>query len=358
MKYPGTWGLGLLAIAYGLTAVLHAAAPSDAASSPAAPPLASPPVVVPAPAPPPAAVAPAAGGKLECKAPDYDFGSVDNTREMEHEYVLRNSGTAAVTIRRVTASCGCTATTVSTNVITPGMEARVKAVLNLRGRTGRQEKSIQVESNDPANPVLRLWLRGNATTELTAEPLFLNFGEMDGETEIAKPVKITSRQAGVSITNVFCDSKAFAVAPWPKSDPRGLGVDVRTVPPVTSDHVYGKVTIQTDHATARELNVQVFGVVRGEVMVVPKEIVLRRNTVGPLTRSILIRSGSVKSYQVLSAKIPGADVEVIINNQGAGSYRIDVRNIRGVRELEGRSLEITTDLTKNKEILIPVRVID
>ena len=295
--------------------------------------------------------------RLLCDQPVYDFGEAANNRSIAHEFVLRNVGETPVNIKRVASSCGCTVATASTNAIGPGQQIIINAVLDLTGRTGPQEKPIAVETDDPVTPSLNLSFKGVAVAELTVDPLFLNFGEVAEDVEAVKAVTVVSRRPGVSITNVVCESKAFAASIWKKGDSRGLGFDVRTVPPLAGASTVSKITVQTDHPTAGDASLQVYALVRGEVVVAPREIVIRRSAAGPLTRSVLLRAGTAKDFKVLSADLPVPGVEVDLSNQGAGSYRIDVRNLKPGPDLEGTSLKIKTDLAKNKEILIPIRMV-
>ena len=319
------------------------------------------PAASPVPSPGPATVltptAPAGPARLVCDKPEFNFGESDNARDIDHVFVVRNVSKEPVLIKRVTASCGCTVATVSTNTVPPGQEATVKAVLNLRGRVGPQNKDIQVESDDPGNPVLHLTIVGSSTAELTVDPMYLNFGDLAEDSVVVKPVTVTSRRPGVSVTNVIIESKAFAVSLWKKGDPRGVGFDVTTVPPLMSDHMYTKVTVQTDHPTVREATLQVFGLVKGELMIVPKEILIRQNTAAPINRAVLIRPGTAKDFKLISAEVAAAGVETSVTSQGLGNYRIDVRNLTSSPEMEGKSLKITTDLKKSREILVPIRIV-
>ena len=61
--------------------------------------------------------------KLVCEAPAHDFGSTPNVLNLKHVFVLKNQGSAPLTIERVKAACGCTATELSESVISPKGEA-------------------------------------------------------------------------------------------------------------------------------------------------------------------------------------------------------------------------------------------
>ena len=45
--------------------------------------------------------------KLVCPEPEYSFGSLVNTQEVVHEFVIRNEGDASLIINQVKMPCGC-----------------------------------------------------------------------------------------------------------------------------------------------------------------------------------------------------------------------------------------------------------
>ena len=97
--------------------------------------------------------------KLVCDEPTYKFGELESSETVEHTFILRNEGDLDLEITRVKPACGCTAANLSEKIIHPGGEAQIRTRLSLRGRRGRQRKSITVESNDPKQPRLLLWIQ-------------------------------------------------------------------------------------------------------------------------------------------------------------------------------------------------------
>ncbi|MBT7068152.1 MAG: DUF1573 domain-containing protein, partial [Verrucomicrobia bacterium] len=115
---------------------------------------------------------------IQCAAPAHDFGVRRDHEVVTHRFAIKNSGDADLAITRVKASCGCTAVKSSMNSVPPGGEAYVEARFTLKGRRGKQSKSILVESNDPATPRMRLYLKGEIVTEVSMQPRYLNFSQV------------------------------------------------------------------------------------------------------------------------------------------------------------------------------------
>jgi hypothetical protein len=61
----------------------------------------------------------------------------------------------------VVASCGCTTTMLSDKIVKPGQTGKIKTTFNSSGRVGNQSKTITVITNDPKNPRVILWIRGD-----------------------------------------------------------------------------------------------------------------------------------------------------------------------------------------------------
>jgi hypothetical protein len=91
---------------------------------------------------------------------EFNFGKIKQGEKMEHVYVLTNSGKSDLYIRKVKASCGCTAVQPAKNVIAPGESVDIKTVFNSAGKTGNQNKTVTIITNDPKKSKLILWVKG------------------------------------------------------------------------------------------------------------------------------------------------------------------------------------------------------
>lgn len=90
----------------------------------------------------------------------FDFGTTSPDKIVEHVFILTNTGKSNLYIRKVGASCGCTAVQPAKTTIAPGESTKIKAVFNPAGRDGNQKKAITVITNDPKRSKTILWLNG------------------------------------------------------------------------------------------------------------------------------------------------------------------------------------------------------
>jgi hypothetical protein len=90
----------------------------------------------------------------------FDFGELKQGEKVSHNFVVTNNGESNLILRKVRASCGCTAIQPDKMVIEPGESTNIVAEFNSRGMSGRQNKSVTIYSNDPKKSTLLLRLTG------------------------------------------------------------------------------------------------------------------------------------------------------------------------------------------------------
>lgn len=97
----------------------------------------------------------------------FDFGTIVQGEKAKHIYSITNTGKSDLIIRKVKASCGCTAVKPEKTTIAPGEKIEIVAEFNSSGKHGRQNKSVTVITNDPmaSNILLRIQGTVNTATE-------------------------------------------------------------------------------------------------------------------------------------------------------------------------------------------------
>jgi hypothetical protein len=106
---------------------------------------------------------------------NFDFGKVKQGVKVTHTFQFKNTGTDTLLIHDVRSSCGCTAALVSKSRIAPGMLGEISTTFNTAGRTSRQKKSINVQTNDPGKQSFVFTLQGNIFVSYELKPTYLRF---------------------------------------------------------------------------------------------------------------------------------------------------------------------------------------
>lgn len=93
---------------------------------------------------------------IQFRETSFDFGDIKSGDKVQHTFKVTNNGKTPLVLRKVKASCGCTASEPDKTNILPGETANISVTFDSRGRTGRQNQSVTVYSNDPRKSTMLL----------------------------------------------------------------------------------------------------------------------------------------------------------------------------------------------------------
>jgi len=91
----------------------------------------------------------------------WNFGDIKQGDVVKHQFEVKNSGKSELIIRKVKASCGCTAIKPEKTILAPGESAMIAAEFDSNRKSGRQTKTVTIVTNDPKVSTHRLYIRGN-----------------------------------------------------------------------------------------------------------------------------------------------------------------------------------------------------
>ncbi len=97
---------------------------------------------------------------ISFKDKHFDFGTITQGEKVTHKYEFVNTGKSDLVIRKVHATCGCTAVAPPKEAIKPGEKSFIKATFNSRGKLNTQQKTIRIYANDPESSITTLVIRG------------------------------------------------------------------------------------------------------------------------------------------------------------------------------------------------------
>jgi thiol-disulfide isomerase/thioredoxin len=130
---------------------------------------------------------------IQCDKPIHDFELVMAGPTLKHSFELRNAGKAPLKIERVKPSCGCTIAGSYPKTIEPGQSGLFPfSLASKKLHSGPFSKSIQISSNDPATPQLRLALKGECKHYVDRKPAGAYFGILWSSTPQTKTVTLTN----------------------------------------------------------------------------------------------------------------------------------------------------------------------
>jgi hypothetical protein len=174
--------------------------------------------------------------------PDLGASKVDAVFKYE------NKGDAPVHIKAVRPSCGCTTAALAKNDVAPGEKGAITATFNIGDRTGVQQKTVTVETDDPKSPQTILTFKATIAQLLELQPSFV-FWQAN---EPAKPKTImakAAKTAAVKKVDVVSSSGDFTAKVEPGSTADEFKIEVS--PKDTAKPVAATLTIKPDTSPAK-----------------------------------------------------------------------------------------------------------
>lgn len=75
------------------------------------------------------------------------FGSMHEGETVTYSFAFKNNGKNPLVISNAVGSCGCTVADYDRDPIPPGTNGVMKVLFNSTGKTGHQEKSVEITTN-------------------------------------------------------------------------------------------------------------------------------------------------------------------------------------------------------------------
>jgi len=289
----------------------------------------------------------------------HDFGRVTRGKLIEHEFLVRNTGNADLTILRVSTSCGCTSASALPTVIESGKEGRVRVKFDTKGRSGEQRKTVTIHSDDPTTPDMVCVIKGQVVVEVDIEPTLLQFGTVNAGTAVRKTFTVTRFEntpltiSELKSTLEHVQARIVSVS----REQNSAEVEVT----ITDDAPLGKINssvfIVTGHAMDYSQRVRITADVVGDIDVTPRSLqmflrkgannpgVLRLRKTGN-TPLAITGAKCAKGLFILSIAVirPGEEYEIYVTPHLVGSAGNFVRD----------NITIETNSTMQPVITVPI----
>lgn len=210
---------------------------------------------------------------IELPETSFDFGEILEGTEVKHDFLVKNTGTSPLQVRNVVTNCDCIKTEYDSEVA-PGKQGKISVKVDSRGYGGAFLKFINVSSNDPIRPQLRLNLKGMVQPLVTLEPgNLISFDGVAGRM-VAKTVDLKSTTVKVfRITRMETDLKDAISY---KLEPVAEGKHYRlTVENKLAEGIYdGFIKLVTDLPEKPEIKIVVKGKIKPIIAILPPRVLL------------------------------------------------------------------------------------
>ena len=225
----------------------------------------------------------AQGPRLRCRTTIYDFGTLADTNQAEHAFLVRNEGDADLTITKVRACCGASAK-MAALTIPAGSNTEFNIRMSLRGRSGKLHKSFYLHNTDSSNSVQQFTLAGTVVATGTAvggrpgsgpsnsapaqpevlvvEPRAVLFGGLTTETETQRTVTVSSGTGKkVQVLQATCSQTNLQITLKEVEPRKKYEVLVSTRPPLEPGEFRGDIQLLVKDYRIHRIGVPVHGTV-------------------------------------------------------------------------------------------------
>ncbi|GEM_PF-5360643 len=256
----------------------------------------------------------------------YDFGSVYQGETVEAIFKIQNKGETPISIHKITAPCGCTATS-GEGAIAPGESKDINVKVSTELFTGSITKTATVLTSDLATPEIVLSVTGEVKSVGTISPEVINFGVLDqGETY--------KTRLKASSSGAFKLSGINSASQYIKMSDSG---EVSISPPIGEFRDRILVTFKSPEKTIVK-NVPVYGRVQASTRAEPPVVSFGVVT-APVTRNVKIFTKSpIESIQ-------SNEVEVAQNDDASLTFSLkeltkDLKTVVSLSFQDGQRLDI------------------
>jgi hypothetical protein len=206
-----------------------------------------------------------AAPKLVVEQPTFDFGEVLQGQTVQHPFSFSNDGNEPLQIKKVKSSCGCTAALVSAKTLAPSEKGKVQAKFDSTRFRGAVTKTISLYSNDPVQPVMKLYIKGNIRIPLSVVPSRINLGQVaTGKTAATKLTLENHGNEELRLDEIWTSSPDLTLVIPAETLPAGQTaiIDVQLTPRAGQKRFNGYVIIPAKGQLKSDLRIPVLAGIR------------------------------------------------------------------------------------------------
>ncbi len=259
---------------------------------------------------PPAEEAP----KLVVPERVHDFGVITDDKKVRTEFVFRNEGKGTLVINNIRTTCGCTTPELEKKEYAPGESGQIVVYYDPHNRSGPQNGTVTIESNDPDNPRLPLTIKANIVRMLEVSPAIVRFGQVPKGESRAVMVDVTGRMPGFAIQDVevmrvegieveILDPETLEDETTGPAVRQTILLTLKNAPKIGP--IQGALAIKVTDADGKitQKNISILGEVLGDLVLKPRQ--LNVGSVRPgmvVERHVTVSSRELRRFKILKVE--------------------------------------------------------
>jgi hypothetical protein len=254
----------------------------------------------------------------------FDAGSVAKGSKVRHTFRLVNRLDQEVQIETYKPKCGCTKVKIGANVIPPGTQTTIEAVIDTANFNGFKPSGLTLVFSRPTYAEVDLNFSCFIRTDVVLNPGVVDFGIVTRSAETKPTVTLNLTYAGVNpnwgITRMQTQSPRVSAKLQEQSRSGGGQVQYLLTATLDPSEVTGslkdQITLYTNDPSAQTIPVAVSATVQTNVKVSPSSLVLGQVKAGQVVKkTLLVRSS--QPFKVTNLKPSKDDVTATPATEGS-----------------------------------------
>ena len=290
----------------------------------------------------------------------YNFGEVAEGTKVEHSFIIKNKGNAALMIHNTIPSCGCTVSKLSAETIAPGEQASIDVKFDTTGFSGRKAKTVRVMTSDLTRDSLVVTLSGVIVPDVSVEPSRVFIKSISKSKienlEPRKIVAVVNANSDAEITDVINTARNFQITKV-EGDKKKKTIWIAPQGEFEVGQIRERVLLKLKNAERESINIPIFVNITSELEILPGVISFGLiEGEKPIKKTIKINNHSLAPVKVLkhSSEHPALTSTLREINDGK-NYLLDVTlDPTKVDSRLNSDIRILTDQKDNSEIIISV----
>jgi hypothetical protein len=261
--------------------------------------------------------------RVQIDEPHFDFGSMQRGTSKSHRFIVKNVGTAPLTLRVGQTTCKCTLGEVSDNAIPPGGSTHVLLEWKALTDHGPFTQSATLLTNDPLASSVDLTITGRVTEPTNVSPPEFLFDKISaGEEKSAQVYVMAMLEDDLTISETklsdaeSSDKFEIRVEPVERDElpnpeaKAGARITVTAKPGLPIGRLSQWLSLRTNLADAEELQIPLVGRVIGDISI---------HGIDWNEEAGVLSLGKVKSSEGRRGR-----VNIVIRGAGAVNVRLEV----------------------------------
>ncbi len=301
----------------------------------------------------------ATGPRIKAAEPVHEFGEVWKGDNIEHTFIIENTGTELLKISKVKPSCGCTLTGAYDKEIPPGGKGKIPVRISTKKLRSKITKNVTVDSNDPNTPKFRLSIKGSIKDRFVIDPPDAgSFGRIQPGAKLERILTLTNnmeKPVKLSLAKNPTKEGAFVAELAETTPGQVYTLTIRGEGKYQEKVNRANFRVTTDMPKTPFIDVSASAYLPPRLEVNPPEIIIPKAVARERTQRVSVRFNTVEQYKVTGATIDDPAVKVSFSDDSRGRHYVSMDLPANYQpSAKGSTLKIQTDDPKNKNINVKV----